>query len=131
MEIIFLIGKILLGGFFIYNGYTHFASLDGYTGFAQSKGIPMPKIAVGATGAMLLIGGLSLLTGVRPFIGIIILLAFLLPTTFTMHQFWKITDPMQKMSDRVSFSKNIALIGALIMLLLIALMSSAPWMFPF
>jgi hypothetical protein len=33
-----------------------------------------------------------------------------------MHAFWKVTDPMHKMSETINFTKNLALIGALLMM---------------
>jgi len=64
MEYLFLLGRILLGGYFIKNGYNHLKNLNMLTGYAQSKGVPMPKIAVFVTGLMLLFGGLGILLGV-------------------------------------------------------------------
>jgi hypothetical protein len=34
-----------------------------------------------------------------------------------MHAFWKLKDPMARMSDMVNFSKNLALLGAVLLLL--------------
>jgi uncharacterized membrane protein YphA (DoxX/SURF4 family) len=123
MEIFFLIGRLLLGGFFIYSGFNHFDSLAALTGYAASKKVPMPKTAVAVTGPMLLFGGLSIFFGVWVHVGIWVLIVFLLGATYGMHGFWTMVDPMQKMNERVSFMKNIALIGALLMLLTVA----TPW----
>ncbi len=116
MTIIALIGQILLGGFFIYNGFGHLKNLNALTGYAVSKNVPQAKFAVMFTGLMLLVGGLSILTGFMVEIGAWILVLFLAVTTSMMHQFWKSTDPMHKMSEQVQFAKNIALIGALLMI---------------
>lgn len=40
-----------------------------------------------------------------------------------MHAFWKVSDPQQRMGERVNFTKNIALLGSLLMFLVIP----APW----
>ncbi|MBI5221628.1 MAG: hypothetical protein HY979_02390 [Candidatus Magasanikbacteria bacterium] len=40
-----------------------------------------------------------------------------------MHNFWKDTDQNMKMSNYVNFTKNMALLGAALMLLVI----STPW----
>jgi hypothetical protein len=34
-----------------------------------------------------------------------------------MHTFWKIQDPMAKMGEMINFTKNIALLGAVLILL--------------
>lgn len=86
-------------------------------GYSQSKGIPSPKAAVVFSGLLLLIGGLSILLGVYPTVGTIALVLFLVPVTFMMHAFWKVKDPMARMGETVNFTKNLALLGAALMLL--------------
>ena len=60
----FLIGRILIGGFFLTAGFNHFARLNVMAGYAKSKGTPAPKLAVGGSGVLLLLGGASLLLSV-------------------------------------------------------------------
>ncbi len=115
MEYINILGRILFGGYFIYSGYHHFRFMKMMVGYSQSKKIPLANIAVPVTGLMLIAGGLSYLLDFHVTLGSLILIAFLLPTSFLMHNFWAIEDPMQKMGENVNFNKNIALIGALIL----------------
>ncbi len=112
-----VLGRILFGGFFIYSGYNHFANLGMMAGYAQAKGVPAAKPAVAFTGLLLLVGGISTLFNFYPMIGLIALVVFFIPTTFMMHAFWKIQDPMAKMGERVNFMKNLALLGGTLMLL--------------
>lgn len=83
------------------------------------RGTPSPKLAVAATGVILLLVGLSMLLGAYPVIGIILLIIFLLGVSFQMHSFWKVDDPPMKQVDMINFTKNMALIGALLMFLLL------------
>jgi uncharacterized membrane protein YphA (DoxX/SURF4 family) len=122
MAIIFLIGRILFGGYFVMNGYNHLKNSAGMTGYAQSKGVPYPKAAIIGTGILLLLGGLGIVLGVFPRFAVLLLEIFLIPVTFKMHQYWKVTDPMQKMGEQINFTKNVALIGA-------ALVFLAPWIY--
>jgi len=122
-SVLFLIGRILFGGYFIYSGINHFRMLGAMAGYAQAKGIPAPKPAVAFTGLLLLVGGMSVLFSLYPTIGAAALAIFLLPVTFTMHAYWKVQDPMAKMAERVNFMKNIALLGAALLLLAIP----QPW----
>jgi putative oxidoreductase len=119
----YLAGRVLLGGFFIVSGLRHFQHLPMMAGFTGSKGVPSPKLAVMASGLMIILGGISILLGVRPHWGIALVTAFLLPVTFLMHQYWKHTDPMMRINDQVNFMKNIAILGASWMLLMIP----QPW----
>jgi uncharacterized membrane protein YphA (DoxX/SURF4 family) len=73
---------------------------------------------VAGTGVILLVGGLSMLLGVYPVVGIILLTIFLLGVSFQMHNYWKVDDAQMKQIDMINFTKNMALVGALLMLLL-------------
>jgi len=122
-SVAFMIGRILIGGFFIIAGVNHFARLNMMSGYAKMKGTPAPSLAVMISGLLLLLGGLSLLLGFHPTIGVILLVIFLLPTTFMIHNFWAVQDPQAKMNDLVNFEKNIAILGLLLMTLFI----TRPW----
>ena len=124
MQIVIFIGRLIFGLYWLNSAYGHIKGYSGMAGYAESKGVPAPKAAIIVTGLLLLVGGLSIITGYLPTVGIICLVVFLLGVTFKMRAFWKETDPMMKMNQKIQFSKNIALLGALLMLLAIA----QPWM---
>jgi uncharacterized membrane protein YphA (DoxX/SURF4 family) len=119
----YLAGRVLLGGFFIISGVRHFQHLPMMAGFTGSKGVPQAKLAVMVSGMMIIVGGLSILLGVRPHLGIALVSLFLLPVTLLMHQYWKHTDPMMRINDQVNFMKNVAILGASWMLVMIP----QPW----
>lgn len=123
MVVLFVIGRIIFGAFFIYSAYNHFRNIGMMSGYAKSKGVPLAPLAIFMTGIMLLAGGLSMIFGIYPILGIIILFAFLIPVSFTMHNFWAIEDPQDKALQRVNFTKNMALVGALLMFFMIV----RPW----
>ena len=123
-EIAFLIGRVIVGGFFIMNGFNHFAQLNMLTGYAKSKGIPAPALAVGGSGVLLFSGGLSLLLGYHPTIGAALLVIFLVSVSFGIHIFWTIQDQQAKMGEMTHFLKNMAILGLLLMTLAIP----RPWL---
>jgi putative oxidoreductase len=112
MEIILLVGRILFGGFFIMSALNHFQNLGMMSGYAKSKNVPSPRLAVMGTGVMLLVGGVSVLLGILPIVGLTVLILFLLSTLVTMHDFWNLKDTQQRAAEQVNFLKNVALIGA-------------------
>ena len=111
------LGRILFGGYFIMSGFNHFKMLTMMSEYAKSKGAPVPKLSVAVSGLLLLVGGGSILLNYFPSIGLIALVLFLIPVTFIMHAFWKIQDPTAKMHEMVNFMKNVALLGAVLILL--------------
>ena len=123
MKIPFMIGRMLFGGFFLYNGINHFKERKGLAQYAGAKNVPMPDVAVTASGVALLIGGASLLLGIKPKIGAAAVVGFLGGVSPVMHNFWAQEDPQQKQMEMIQFAKNMALLGGAL-----ALMSvEEPW----
>ena len=114
MDIAFLIGRIIFAAFWLMSASNHFTKLNYMAEYTKAKGVPAPKLAVAGTGVLLLLGGASVLLGVCPTVGIILLIVFMLGTTFLMHNFWTVTDPQMKQADMVNFLKNMAITGALL-----------------
>jgi len=125
MAIIFLVARIVLGLYWLEVAYGHLFKSAGLIGYTQSKGIKSAKAAVIGSGILALLGGLSILFGIRPHYGIALLVIFLLGVSWKMHPYWKVTDQMAKMSERVNFNKNIALAAAILALFAIA----QPWVY--
>jgi len=123
MEILFLIGRIIYGGFFIMNGLNHLRNVSSLAGYARSKGVPAPEAAVIVTGLMLLAGGLSVLLGYLPMVGLALIVIFLVVVAFWMHGYWSVSEPMTRMGEQVNFFKNLALAGAALMMTLLP----QPW----
>jgi putative oxidoreductase len=116
MKAAFLIGRTLLGGFFLRSGINHLKEYKSVAPYAASKGIPNPDQAVIASGVLLTLGGASIVLGVKPKLGAAALISFLAVAAGTMHDFWNLEDPGEKQSHMVHFSKDIALLGAVLAL---------------
>jgi putative oxidoreductase len=119
---LFVIGRILVGVYFILSGTKHFTGLEGMTGYAKAKGLPMAREGVLLSGLLMLLGGLGILLGVMVTYSIFALVLFLVVSAFQMHQFWK-AEGMARMGEEINFKKNLALAGTLLMMLAIPL----PW----
>ncbi|HWQ53992.1 MAG TPA: DoxX family protein [Bryobacteraceae bacterium] len=112
MNVPFLIGRSIFGGYFVYNGINHFKQRAMLAQYAGSKKVPMPEAAVIGSGALMLLGGTSLVLGVQPKLGIAAVAGFLVSVSPVMHDFWRVEDPGQRAGEMVNFSKNMALLGA-------------------
>ncbi len=82
MKIPFLIGRLVFGGYFL------------YAGIAGSKNVPMPEAAVTVSGALLTLGGASILLGVKPKVGAAAIVGFLAGVSPVMHDFWRVEIPI-------------------------------------
>ncbi len=126
-SILFLVGRILFGGYFLLSGVNHFSKRRQLTGYAASRGVPYPGAAVALSGLLILLGGLGVLLGAYVRWSLVLLLLFLVPVTFKMHAYWADQDPGMKAGNQVNFMKNLALTGAALMLFALPL----PWAWSF
>lgn len=118
-DVLLLVGRLVYGLYFFMSGAMHFVKVKDMAGYAASKKVPLPKLAVGATGLLILVGGALVALGFYPHVGLLLIGIFLLGVTPVMHSFWLDKDAMQKMGNLVNFQKNWALFGAgLVMLAL-------------
>ncbi len=123
MKIPFLIGRLVFGGYFLYAGINHFKQRKPLAQHAGSKNVPMPEAAVTVSGALLTLGGASILLGVKPKVGAAAIVGFLAGVSPVMHDFWRVEDPNQRINDMINFGKNIALLGGALALMAI----EEPW----
>ena len=120
--LMFVIGRILFGGYFVLSGINHFKHLKSFTSYAQGKGVMMPREATMLTGLVIILGGAGILLGVAVQLSVLLIAVFLLGVSYQMHAFWKLQG-MERMNEEIQFKKNLALLGADLMFLAIPL----PW----
>ena len=94
MKIPFLIGRLVFGGYFLYAGINHFKQRKPLAQYAGSKNVPMPEAAVTVSGALLTLGGASILLGVKPKVGAAAIVGFLAGVSPVMHDFWRVEIPI-------------------------------------
>jgi len=109
-----LMGRILFALIFILAAPRHF-SHEGIQR-AADLGVPIAGLLVPLSGAMALLGGLSVALGFKAKLGAWVLVAFLVPVTFAMHAFWKDADPIASHTQQAMFAKNLALLGAALLI---------------
>jgi putative oxidoreductase len=107
-------GRALFSAIFIISGFRHFsaATID----YAASQGVPLANIMVPFAGLIAIAGGLSVLLGFHARIGAWLLVLFLVPVTFTMHQFWNVTDTAMKAMEQANFIKNLTILGGALLI---------------
>jgi putative oxidoreductase len=117
MKAAFLIGRLVFGGFFLYNGIHHLKQRKQLGQYAESKNVPLAEAVVATTGVVLIAGGASILLGIKPKLGTAAIAAFLAGVSPVMHNFWSIQEPNQRMNEMINFSKNMALLGSALALM--------------
>ena len=114
LDLLAPIGRVLIGLLFVLFGTGHFAAAT--IGYAAQSGVPFAGVLVPLSGAMAIAGGLGVALGYRTRLAALLLVAFLVPITFAMHAYWKETDAMAAMTQRIMFFKNLGLLGAALLL---------------
>src|SRR5262245_1325099 len=122
MDDLFLVGRLIFGGYFVWSGSNHIMNNAMYVQNTAPKGVPTPELAVHGTAALLIIGGLSSILGLMPRIGLACIGVFLIGVTPLMHNFWAVPAD-QRMVELGNFTKNLALLGATAMLAIVP----RPW----
>jgi len=117
MKAAFLIGRLVFGGFFLYNGINHLKQRKQLAQYAETKNVPMAEAVVAATGVALIGGGTSILLGVKPKLGTAAIAGFLAGVSTVMHNFWSVQEPGQRLNEMINFSKNMALLGSALALM--------------
>ena len=120
---LFLLGRLLVGGMYLNAGLANLTKLDAQAGYAASKGLPEAKTLVALASLLLLAGGLSLLTGFLPRLGVLAMVAFLVPASLVMHAFWRLPAGFQRQSEMYHFLANVGLLGSTLMFLAVP----RPW----
>lgn len=116
MDVVELIGRLVFVAMFVLSGLSHFTKREAMVAFARSSGGPAPELLVPLSGLMILGGGLLIALGVWSDLGALLIAAFLVPTAYTMHGFWRFDDPQERMNQQAHFMKNLSLAGAALVL---------------
>ncbi|HTH92916.1 MAG TPA: DoxX family protein [Candidatus Paceibacterota bacterium] len=117
MIILFIIAHLTIGIYFLNSGLNHLFHVDYLAGYAKSKGVPAAKAGVIISGITFALAGISLTGWIAPIIGLGLAILTLIPITTMMHDFWNISDPAHRATEKIMFTKNIAIIGSLLLIL--------------
>lgn len=117
MDELWLVGRILFAGVFVWAGISHLIDLDGSTRAAATRvAEPAARFLTVASSIAYILGGLSVILGIWGDLGALLLIVTLIPVTFVGYTFWAERDPDVRRMQQALFLKNIALIGGAVLL---------------
>jgi putative oxidoreductase len=119
MDVVFLIGRILFALLFISSALMVHLFGEGRRQaieYARASGAPAPDLLVPLSGLAILAGGLMVAFGIWADLGALLIIGFLASITPIMHAYWKIDDPQMRAIQNAMFFKNVALLGAAIVI---------------
>jgi uncharacterized membrane protein YphA (DoxX/SURF4 family) len=106
-----LAGRVLFVALFLFSARGHLQRHAQYAGVARGK-LPLPFLAGIPTGLYLLAASVSVIAGIWPDIGSLMIAAFVLPAGFLFHRFWTVSDPAARRTQEGAFYRNVTLLGA-------------------
>lgn len=111
-----LLGRICLAAIFLQSGIDKVLNFERTVKLMESKAMPAPDLLLVPAIAILLVGGVLLLVGWKARYAALALIVFMVPATLYFHSFWTYPEA-QFVNQFHHFFKNVALIGALFMVL--------------
>jgi putative oxidoreductase len=109
------VGRIGVAALFVKSGINHIRKRQAMLAYVQAKHLPLAWLDVVGTGVMMLAGSVLLVSNWHPHWGAALIILFLVPTAFLMHNYWKETDPMVRGNQDAHFWKNITIAFALVL----------------
>jgi putative oxidoreductase len=111
-----LAARILISQIFIISGIMKVLDPSGTAAQMEGRGMFWVPFFLWSAAAVEIAGGLSLLVGYKTRLGALALFLFLIPVTFTFHNFWTY-PPNEQQQQMFNFMHNFALMGGLLLLM--------------
>ena len=112
-----LIGRIFISFIFLFEAYDTIKYFETTKKLMNDYGITWNQdLLLTGSIALLILGGLMILSGYRSSFGAILLLLYWIPVTFIVHSFWNDAPDYQRL-ESIHFMKNLAIIGGLLIVL--------------
>ncbi|MCP9836185.1 DoxX family protein [Cyanobium sp. N.Huapi 1H5] len=103
------IARLLLCLVFLHAVIGKLTGFGAVAGMIAGRGIPLAPVLLAAAVALMVVGSVLVISGVRARLGAILLLLFLVPTTLLFHN--DVADPQ----ERIALLKNLSIMGGLLL----------------
>ena len=118
--ILIIIGRILLGGYYLQAGLRNFMKQPLHVGILQRTGVPLPRVALLVALTAQVVGALSVMLGLYPAIGALLLIGFTLVALATYHDFWNYQGA-ERMSHLGSVLSHLATVGGFLLVIALSI----------
>jgi putative oxidoreductase len=112
-QILLTVGRVLLGGLFVYGGAHHFFTMAEIVSAMKARGVPATRLVLIGGSVFQILAGLLLMFGVFAGWAALGLVLFTLIASIMFLNFWDAEGPAREAS-RQGFQTNIAIIGGLL-----------------
>ena len=112
-DIIFLLGRTMLGGLYVFAGIRHFTVLEPGTAAVAARGVPYPRLVFAGGSVFEAICGALLLLGIWPVEMSLALFVFTLAASIMLLDFWN-KQAFERVVLFNNFASNIGVLGGLL-----------------
>ena len=112
----FVLGRTLLGLYFIGPGMTKVAGYEGYLDLMASKGVPLVEILLPLTILIQVGAGLFLIAGKNLRVSALLLFGLTIFINLFIHNFWALAGDPGQAHETQNFVKNLAIAAGLLVL---------------
>ena len=111
-----LVGRMILAWFFLSQAIFYAGQWDGTIQLMMLKHMPVAPLLLALALIAMLLGSFSLVLGFQTRHGAVLLFGLTMIASLAMHDFWRIGNPIERHTDFEIFARNIAIAGALLLL---------------
>jgi len=112
----FVLGRTLLGLYFIVPGMTKVAGYQGYLDLMASKGVPLVEVLLPLTILVQVGAGLFLIAGKNLRVSALLLFGLTIFINLFIHNFWALAGDPGQAHETQNFVKNLAIAAGLLVL---------------
>ncbi len=111
-----LIGRFVLAWFFISQAVAYASTWDATIQLLALRHVPAPPAMLALAIMVIGLGSISLALGYHTRYGAMLLFGFTIAASLVMHDYWNISKAIDRMADYDLFARDIAIAGALLMI---------------
>ena len=115
-DLALLVGRVAFAALFLPSGLLKAMNLQAFIYSVDGRGVPFAPMLAPIGAVLEFLGGLALLLGVQVRIASVVLLVFTVLATLIAHRFWEYAPGAAHEMQRISFFKNVAIVGGFVFL---------------
>jgi len=114
-DLVLLIGRVLLGGIFVFSGYFKVTAVAAFATSLEQRGVPFASV-MGVIGAYVeFLGGLAIVLGIEVRYTSVLMIGFVIVATLISHRFWELQDAARA-AQQTQFLKNVGIAAGFFLL---------------
>lgn len=114
-NICLLLGRLLMGSYFILPGLQKITNYQTMTDYMLAHSVPATSILLPVTIVIQIVLGLAIIIGFKGKLAAIILAGLTLVISIYMHDFWTMTEGLERNHETQNFFKNMGIMAGLLM----------------